>query len=59
MGLGKGCSKFGGETIAQSRDRKRKDAVSRQAAYDSLTVAEKISRLPIDGAKRQRKRFAV
>ena len=57
MGRGNGCKN--GDTRQQHKSDLRKDALSRQANYDSLTIAEKIARLPNDGAISQRKRLTA
>lgn len=43
--------------INQKLNRKRQEAKARQAAYDKLTVDEKVSGLVPGGSKRQRARF--
>jgi len=40
--------------IHAKRDRKRKEAEARQAAYDKLTIAEKFNTLIEGGSKKQR-----
>jgi hypothetical protein len=39
------------------KEERRNAAVARNEAYAKLTLAEKIDRLPVNGAKRQRARF--
>lgn len=41
------------------REALRKSAEERQAAYDKLSLSEKLARLPKDGAKKQRARLTA
>lgn len=40
-----------------NKDRRREEAFAREAAYNKLSLTDKLKGLPIDGAKRQRARY--
>ena len=42
-----------------SKDRRRAEAFAREAAASELSIAEKLAKLPANGAKRQRAKYTV
>ena len=41
------------------KQQRKLDAIERNKKYSLLTIEEKISKLPIDGASKQRKKFGL